>query len=743
MADLPSVATPPIANECGNQYYDSDCPTIKASEAVTSGNAVLLDEVLQEINSVERDSILKATVNGSFIYRYPVNPLSSLEYTLLTLSVVCGNLDCVKVLLDYKADIEGQGDNSDDEDPCCSPLFAAVAHENLDVLQLLVDKGADVNSCTNYDLTTPLMMAARNGDVNIATFLVEHGGNVNLKDKRGETALHQAINKYEQACDVLRYLIKNGADVNARTNNNCTPLMIASKLDLVDVVSFLIEQGANTDLADKDGLTALHYAVGCYHPSCDHDVMRLFIANGADVNKRTNDNSTPLMIASKGGLMNAVTFLTEHGANVNFQDKNGDTALHYAVNGIYSSEVVRKLLTLGASQLYNSHQLTPLLSASNEKKVSVVEDLIKMPEYTKEQRIDALELLGASLAAAGSDTTERAFEYMKRGMEERFADPSHPLLKQPVEPVEAYQNRNESRTLEELVQIEHDWNAIKMESLVIRERIIGTNSAALLKPICTVALYYQRLDNFNNICFELFRHAMKITQRCRNQSAILDLHQFTCLLYSRVNSNESLKQDAFLELLEQTVREYETQKTLRSNVLLDSTMQLLQMIAKYKYCEEAKTSHVSSLLKRLSRLTPRDTRGETLLHAVLEEAKHEPLPCIDTLKLLLNEGFNVNAVNNNGNTPLHRAVTIIPSNHEIHLLTGMLEVLLDGGAHHDFVNNDGKTAMDMAKTDEARRIISEKRKLELKCISARAVKTFGLPYLGIVPKTLEKYISMH
>ena len=73
----------------------------------------------------------------------------------------------------------------------------------------------------------------------------------------------------------------------------------------------------------------------------------------------------------------------------------------------------------------------------------------------------------------------------------------------------------------------------------------------------------------------------------------------------------------------------------------------------------------------------------------------------------------------------------------------MLKVLFDGGVHHDFVNNDGKTPMDMAKTDVARMILSEKRKLELKCISTRAVKKFGIPYSGVVPKTLEKYISMH
>ena len=115
------------------------------------------------------------------------------------------------------------------------------------------------------------------------------------------------------------------------------------------------------------------------------------------------------------------------------------------------------------------------------------------------------------------------------------------------------------------------------------------------------------------------------------------------------------------------------------------------------------------------------------------------------MKLLLNAGFNVNATDCNGDTPLHRAASLEPGNDLIHRVPEIMKALFDGGAHHDFVNNDGKTPMDMAKTDEARMILSatERRKLELKCISARAVKKFGIPYLGEVPKTLEKYISMH
>ena len=80
------------------------------------------------------------------------------------------------------------------------------------------------------------------------------------------------------------------------------------------------------------------------------------------------------------------------------------------------------------------------------------------------------------------------------------------------------------------------------------------------------------------------------------------------------------------------------------------------------------------------------------------------------------------------------------SDDKCYLLTNILKVLLDEGAHHDFVNYDGKTAL----TDEARRILSKRgTQLELKCIAVKALNMFRLPHKGVVPKTLEKFISMH
>ena len=118
--------------------------------------------------------------------------------------------------------------------------------------------------------------------------------------------------------------------------------------------------------------------------------------------------------------------------------------------------------------------------------------LFQRPEITKEQKIEALELPGASIITKCDPGIERGFDYIKNGMEERFANPSEPLLKQQMEPVKAYLNRKECQTLEDqLAQIEGDVGAIVMESLHIRERILGKENAEfqLLYQITLVKIY--------------------------------------------------------------------------------------------------------------------------------------------------------------------------------------------------------------------------------------------------------------
>ena len=375
--------------------------------------------------------------------------------------------------------------------------------------------------------------------------------------------------------------------------------------------------------------------------------------------------------------------------------------------------------------------------------------------------MDALELLGASWATQYNKFSflnsfvEQGLMYIKCGMQERFVDPSQPILKQPKEP--AYGNTKESQTPEELAQIEGNREAILMESLLIKERILGTNHSELLRSIRFVCSSCNLTDP--SLLIALYSRAVDIAQKS-NLSARDDFQEISHLLHKICSGSNHLKEKDLLELLRQIVIEYEKQHTKRRRLndnkqycqelvledLFDCPFELVLVISKSEFCDARNASSLTMFLRKLFMQDPRNRSGNALLHEFIERCTDDDddlSPGLQAVNLLLNEGFNVNVVNNEGNSPLHIAVTLEPRNDKIYLLTEILRLLFDGGAHHDFVNNDGKTPMDMAKTDEARMILSERRTLELKCISARAVKKFGIPFLGVVPKILEKYISMH
>ena len=632
---------------------------------------------------------------------------------------------------------------------CCTPA----AYGHLDILRCLVENGADINACSD-DHCTPLMIAIKLGHKNIATYLAERGAKVNLKDDRGCTALHHAMYyHHHDRLEVCSCLIERGADVNGCYNNKSpqngrTPLMIASRYGQLDAMTFLIKHGANVNVQDKEGETALHYAVDGSDVLCE--VLSCLIENGANFDAVSNGGCTPLMKAIHNQLIHVVTFLIEHGANIDLQDKNGNTALHHAVSVTNFCDMIDLLVTGGASHICNNQGLTPLLLVSDRGNVAVVEHLIKRPEITKEQRINALELLGASLVildAGFGRSYEKGLKYIKRGMGERFSNVSEPLLKQSMAPVEAYQNRTECQSLEELAQIEGYVDTMIIESIVIRERIIGNESESLRYVTAAAGCYFHANRNFST-CLALYRHAVKIAQSSK-QSADFQLDNMSRLLHEEFKRSGLPKvKNHLIELFELILLEYETQRNVKKpnslSRLFDISLKVVLFISKVEFHGESKRSNLSTLLKQLFRKDPQDRSGNTLLHKVIEcHMDDEVYSCLDTVKLLLSAGFNVNAKNNKGITPLHRAAMFKPRSGKICLVAEILQVLIDGGAHHDFVNNYGKKPLDMAQTDEARMILSESRNLELRCISARAVRKFGIPYLGVVPKTLEKYINMH
>ena len=685
------MAAPARKRRRGSKY--SDDPARELLEVIANGDAVVLNRVLQEMSSIERACVLKAaTVNSH--------------------SLGCARGDTAlhyAVSLDY-----------------CS----------CDVLNCLIENGADVNVRKEYSKRTPLMIAAHCKNLNAVEFLLKHGAIVDVQDKRNKSSLHYGVEgallSGDTSFDVVSCLLNHGADINAPMNGKYTALMMACRSQHVRLVKFLLQQGANVQVKDKDGKTALHFACELtftWKPaSCD--LLNCLTENGADINALRKDNRTPLMVASSCGGVDQITFLIKRGANVHLQDKNGDTALHHAAHNMNNSlEIVCALTAAGASQMCNNQGLTPLLVASSTGNNAAVEELLKNQEVTKEQRIDALELLGATMVSRWDfsdpyDILRQAFSYLMRGMEERFADALHPLLKQPMKPTDAYQNRQESQSLEELVEIGKSKNALTMESLIIIERVLGENNSELLNHIRRAARYFENSDR--STCIGLYKHAFKTAQIC-NQSAVEDIYSLTAHLnicYENKLLSDQQNQAYVIELLEAIIYEYERISNLSKrkkkgkffqadlDTLLMCSVEAVSLISSSHHFEVDKASTVLVLTRRLCALNPRDLQGCSLLHEAIKRCQqNSPL----LVKNLLHGGLNVNATDHQGNTPLHVAVLLNPCHDMIHLVTNLCEILLNGGAHQDFVNHDGKTAMDLAKTDEVRSFLQEKRKLELKC----------------------------
>ena len=116
--------------------------------------------------------------------------------------------------------------------------------------------------------------------------------------------------------------------INAVDKENNTALILASKFGYHEIVKILIENGADIDARNNENSTALIEASSFYY-----EVVKLLIENGADINAKDNEGTTPLMNAStEDDYINyeICKTLIENGADINAKDLQGDNALIYA-----------------------------------------------------------------------------------------------------------------------------------------------------------------------------------------------------------------------------------------------------------------------------------------------------------------------------------------------------------------------------------------------------------------------------
>ncbi|KYG13654.1 hypothetical protein FVEG_13919 [Fusarium verticillioides 7600] len=257
------------------------------------------------------------------------------------------------------------------------PLLWAAANGKNAILQLLIDKCADLEARNPDNEYTALMYAAEYGQVSAAKSLLDCGAMLEAQDKNKYTPLLLAASAGH--VPITSLLLGKGADIEARSSDGSTPLSIAARKENDGVVKVLLEKEADIDAKDDNGDTPLLQACLNGHVG----IAKMLIDAGANIQTQTRYGSTPLAVAARKGREGIVKLLLEKGVDIDAKNHNGDTPLSRAcLNGHMG--VVRILIEKGATvDVRNKKGKTPLQLAEKNTKSGIV-DLLRNHLETKE-----------------------------------------------------------------------------------------------------------------------------------------------------------------------------------------------------------------------------------------------------------------------------------------------------------------------------------------------------------------------
>ncbi|OTF83741.1 26S proteasome non-ATPase regulatory subunit 10-like protein [Euroglyphus maynei] len=131
-----------------------------------------------------------------------------------------------------------------------TPLIIAASAGHKDIVEYLVNKGADIDAAT-VNGQRPLHYAASKGWIDICRYLVESGATINVCDRLKQTPLHRSVSRGHE--DIVRYFLSlPGIQINVSDIMGNTPLHLACEEERETIIKLLIQSGANIDSENKD-----------------------------------------------------------------------------------------------------------------------------------------------------------------------------------------------------------------------------------------------------------------------------------------------------------------------------------------------------------------------------------------------------------------------------------------------------------------------------------------------------------
>ncbi|XP_071735465.1 uncharacterized protein [Rutidosis leptorrhynchoides] len=269
-------------------------------------------------------------------------------------AAVTGNLDYLKSVAAQLDDGKGLSNtvaNIKDANKRGALHFAAREGKTEVCKYLLEELKLDVN-IKDEDGETPLIHAARQGHTSTAKYLIEHGANPALSSELGATALHHVagighielmeillsagvdVNSQSESGtpliwaaghgqqDALKLLLKHKADPNIETDDGITPLLSTVAAGSLPCLELLIQEGAKVNII-AGGATPLHIAADIGNT----ELITCLLNAGADPNMTDEDGLKPVQVAAARGNRGAVELLLPLSSHV-------ETVPDWTVDGI-------------------------------------------------------------------------------------------------------------------------------------------------------------------------------------------------------------------------------------------------------------------------------------------------------------------------------------------------------------------------------------------------------------------------
>ena len=202
------------------------------------------------------------------------------------------------------------------------PVYLAAAYnKNPEIIETLIKHGVDIEIKNEHD-DTPLLVALNYRNSSSARKLIELGANINAQGYEGDSVLYTA---YQSCPDVVDLLLSKKANIKIENDAGDTTLCLALRSGDLDGIKKITQYGATIGKINKNNhITKLMQAV----TSANKDVIDYLISDGEDINSEDKEGRTALFYAICNP--DCFKYLIELGADINHIDKMGNTPLIYA-----------------------------------------------------------------------------------------------------------------------------------------------------------------------------------------------------------------------------------------------------------------------------------------------------------------------------------------------------------------------------------------------------------------------------